>query len=97
MKNGSNRAQWQESGARRILYTADILNSDGKKRYIAPILERQAHLRDITLGSSPGTTESGGLCDPLLETCGGLPVPGRDSKKDSSGGSGIFENDIFGG
>ncbi len=61
-----------------------------KKLYQAPTLIPQEHLRDITLGGSPGLDESTAPDDfePLFGPLGA-------ESKSSKSGSGIFENNIF--
>ena len=64
----------------------------GKKAYVGPVLNHQAHLRDITLAPSPGTFESGFGSGFF----GGGSPPLNSPEGDNKGSGEIFENDIFG-
>ena len=81
-----NDANNQAHNLAEILYTSD------KKPYVAPELKQQAHLRDITLGGSPGPGETDLSSGSSPYECYGWA---KQNSGDSSGG--IFDNDIFEG
>ena len=93
MNDANNQAHTLGADVRSVPHLAEILHTSDKKPYVAPELKQQAHLRDITLGGTPGPNEPDPSFGSLLSAGGQDKARGKSS--DSSGG--IFDNDIFEG
>jgi hypothetical protein len=93
MNSFYNQQESATLGRENDLDCRTVQGSSNKRSYISPVLEHQAHLRDITMAPTTGIFESGAGDGRRAKTTKSTT---SDGNTDSSYGQIFEENNIFG-